>query len=142
MSEIVLKGHKAAKGKAEGEALVSDKPFCFLYQVDTKTGVVVEKNNPWEGISLAGKILVYPIEKGSTASCYVLYEMARCGTQPKGIINLTADPIIVVGAIMSNIPMVYKLDTNPIELIKTGDYVELDADNGIVRVRSQKSAST
>jgi len=136
MGEIVLKGHKAAKGKAEGEALVSDKPFCFLFQVDTKTGVVIQKNNDWEGISLAGKILVFPVGKGSTATSYVLYEMARRGTQPKGIINLIADPVIVAGAILSNIPMVHKLDGNPIELIKTGDYVELDADNGIVRVRS------
>ena len=136
MGEIILKGHKAAKGKAEGEALVSDKPFCFLFQVDTKTGVVIQKNNDWEGISLAGKILVFPVGKGSTATSYVLYEMARRGTQPKGIINLIADPVVVAGAILSNIPMVHKFDSNPIELIKTGDYVELDADSGIVRVRS------
>ena len=136
MGEIILKGHKAAKGKAEGEALVSDKPFCFLFQVDTKTGVVIQKNNDWEGISLAGKILVFPVGKGSTATSYVLYEMARRGTQPKGIINLIADPVVVAGAILSNIPMVHKLDSNPIELIKTGDYVELDADNGIVRVKN------
>ena len=136
MGEIILKGHKAAKGKAEGEALVSDKPFCFLFQVDTKTGVVIQKNNDWEGISLAGKILVFPVGKGSTATSYVLYEMARRGTQPKGIINLIADPVVVAGAILSNIPMVHKLDRNPIELIKTGDHVELDADNGIIRVRS------
>ena len=136
MGETILKGHKAAKGKAEGEALVSDKPFCFLFQVDTKTGVVIQKNNDWEGISLAGKILVFPVGKGSTATSYVLYEMARRGTQPKGIINLIADPVVVAGAILSDIPMVHKLDSNPIELIKTGDYVELDADNGIVRVKN------
>jgi len=141
MGEIILKGHKAAKGKAEGEALVSDKPFCFLFQVDTKTGVVIQKGNDWEGVSLAGKILVFPIGKGSTASSYVLYEMVRRGTQPKGIINLKADPVIVVGALLSNIPMVDKLDGDPVELIKTGDWVEIDADNGIVKVRSRESVS-
>ena len=137
MSEIILKGHKAAKGKAEGEALVSDKPFCFLFQVDTKTGVVIQRDHDWEGVSLSGKILVFPQGKGSTSNSYVLYEMARCGSQPKGIINLYADPVVVVGAILCNIPMVYKLDGNPVELIKTGDHVELDGDNGIVKVRSQ-----
>ena len=131
MGEIILKGHKAAKGKAEGEALVSDKPFCFLFQVDTKTGVVIQKGNDWEGVSLAGKILVFPIGKGSTASSYVLYEMVRRGTQPKGIINLIADPVV----------MVDKLDGDPVELIKTGDWVEIDADNGIVKVRSRESVS-
>ena len=139
MSEIILRGRRAAKGKAEGEALVSDKPFCFLFQVDTKTGVVIQKGNDWEGISLAGKILVYPLGKGSTATSFVLYEMARQGTAPKGIINLRADPVLVAGAILSEIPMVFNLDGNPIELIKNGDHVEIDADNGIVKIRSQEA---
>ena len=137
MREIILKGHKAAKGKAEGEALVSDKPFCFLFQVDTKTGIVIQRNSDWEGINLSGKILVYPMGKGSTATSYVIYEMARCGTKPAGIVNIIADPVTVAGALLSGIPMVHSLDGNPVGLIKTGDYVELDADNGIVRVKSE-----
>lgn len=134
-TETIIKGHKAAKGKAAGEALVSDKPFCFLFQVDTKTGVVIQKGNDWEGISLKDRVLVFPRGKGSTASCYVLYEMARRGTHPAGIINLTADPVLVTGAIISNIPMIDQPDKNPIELIKTGDHVEVDADTGTIRVR-------
>jgi len=134
MAEIILKGHKIAKGKAEGEALVSHEPISFLGGVDPKTGVVIEKNHELEGVNIAGKILVFPLEKGSTGGSYTLYEMTRCKTQPKGIINLRADPIVTVGAIISNIPMVDRLDGNPIELIKTGDYVELDADSGILKV--------
>lgn len=138
MSDIVLKGHKVAKGKAEGEALVAHQPFCFLHQVDMTTGVVIQKGNEWEGTSLAGRILVFPMGKGSTASSSVLLELTRLGIQPKGIVNISADPVLVVGAIISNIPMVDKLDGNPVELIKTGDWVELDADNGTVRVRSRQ----
>jgi predicted aconitase with swiveling domain len=140
MREFILQGHKVAKGKAEGEALVSRQPFHFLHQVDTKTGVVIGKDNDWKDISITGKILVFPLGRGSTACAYVLYEMARNGTQPKGIINLRADPVLAVGAIISNIPMIDKLDGNPIELIKTGDDVELDADSGMVRVRSRESS--
>jgi len=134
MAEIILKGHKITKGKAEGEALVSHEPISFLGGVDPKTGVVIEKNHELEGVNIAGKILVFPLEKGSTGGSYILYEMTRCKTQPKGIINLRADPIVTIGAIISNIPMVDRLDGNPIELIKTGDYVELDADSGILKV--------
>ena len=47
---------------------------------------------------------------------------------------MRADPVVALGAIVSNIPMVDKLDSNPLELIKTGDYVKLDADRGIVKV--------
>ena len=135
MAEIILKGHKVAKGKAEGKALVSHEPMSFMGGVDPETGLVVDKGHELEGVSLAGKILVFPVEKGSTAGSAKLYEMVRCKTAPKGIINLRAKSIVAVGAIISNIPMVDRLDGNPLELIKTGDYVELDADNGIVKVK-------
>ncbi len=135
MDEIILKGHKVSKGKTEGEALVSNEPISFLGGVNSETGLIVEKNHELEGISITGKILVFPIGKGSTLGSYRLYEMVRYKTQPKGIINLRADPVVAVGAIISNIPMIDKLDRNPLELIKTGDYVELDADKGIVKIK-------
>lgn len=136
MAELVLKGHKVAKGKAEGEALVSHEPISFLGGVNPETGVIVEKNHMLEGSNITGKILVFPLEKGSAAGSFVLYEMARNETAPKGIINLRADPVITVGAIISNIPMIDRLDGDPMKLIKTGDHVELDADRGVVKVKT------
>ena len=136
MREIILKGHRVAKGRAQGEALVSHEPISFLVGVDSETGLIIEKNHELEGVSVTGKILVFPVGKGSTLGSYRLYEMVRCKTQPKGIINVRADPVITVGAIISNIPMVDNLDGNPMKLIKTGDYVQLDADRGIVKIRA------
>ena len=136
LREIVLKGHKVSKGKSEGEALITNEPISFWGSVNSETGLIIEKNHELEGVSITGKILVYPVGKGSTLGSYRLYEMVRNKTQPKGIINLRADPVVAVGAIISNIPMVDKLDGNPLELIKTGDYVELDADKGIVKIRA------
>ena len=141
MTEVILKGHKVAKGKAEGEALVSHEPITFTTGVDIETGVVTAKNHELEGVSVAGKILVFPVGKGSTAGSFCLYDAVGYKTAPKGIINLRADPIVAVGAIISNIPMVDRLDGNPIELIKTGDYVELDADRGIVKVTKTPSTT-
>ena len=136
MSEIILKGHKVAKGKAEGEALVSHEPISFMGGVNPETGVIIDKGHELEGISVTGKILVFPVGKGSSVGSYRLYEMMRCKTAPKGIINSRADPVVTVGAIFSNIPMVDRLDGNPLELIRTGDHVELDADQGIVRIEA------
>jgi len=136
MDEIILKGHKVAKGKAEGEALVSHQPISFLGGVEPETGVIVDKDNEIKGANMKGKILVFPVGKGSSVGSYRIYEMVRCKTAPKGIINLRADPVIAIGAIFSDIPMVDKLDGNPLELIKTGDHVELDADQGIVKIRT------
>lgn len=125
------------KGKAEGEALVTREPISFYQGINPETGVVIEKNHELEGTNISGKILVFPMEKGSSAGAFHLYEMVKCKTAPKGIINLKADPIIALGAIISNIPMVDRLDGNPLELIKTGDHVCLDADNAIVKIRSK-----
>ena len=140
MAEIIIKGHKVAKGKAQGEALVSQSPISFLGGIDPETGVIVEKGHELEGETISGSILVFPIGKGSTGGSYKLYELACSQKAPKAIINLRADPIIAIGAIMGNIPMVDKLEQNPLEVIKTGDLVEVDADRGIVRLKSKHSS--
>ncbi len=135
MTEIILKGRRVAKGKGEGEALVSHTPISFLHGVNTQTGLIMEKNHELEGVSIAGKILVFPVEKGSTSGSFQLYETVRCKTAPKGIVNQRAGPVLAVGAIISNIPLVDKLDQDPIQVIKTGDWVEVDGNLGIVKVR-------
>ncbi len=137
MAEIILKGHKVVKGKTEGEALVSHEPIGFVTGVNPETGLIVEKNHELEGASVTGKILVFPTGKGSTGGSFVLYEMVRCKTAPKGIINLRAEPVVTTGAVIGNIPLVDRLEGNPLELIETGDYVELDADNGLVKLRKK-----
>ena len=135
MSEIILKGHKVAKGKAEGEALVSKSPISFMGGVNPETGVVVEKGHELEGVCIADKIFVFPYGKGSTAGSYQLYELTYTKKAPKALVNLRADPIVVTGAIMGNIPMIDRVEPNPLEVIKTGDIVEVNADQGIVRVK-------
>jgi predicted aconitase with swiveling domain len=67
MKEIILKGHKVAKGRARGEALVSKTAISFLGSVNPETGMVVEEGHELNGISIADKILIFPIGKGSQA---------------------------------------------------------------------------
>ena len=135
MEEVILKGHKISKGKAEGEALVSQQPIAFYGGVNPETGLVSDKNHELGGKSVMGKILIFPVAKGSAGASYQLSKMVSHKTEPKGIINQRADPILAVSAIIANIPMVAGLDGDPLKLIKTGDHVILDADNGIVRFR-------
>ena len=137
MPEIILKGHKVAKGKAQGKALVSRCPISFFGGVNLETGVIVEKGHDLEGISISDSILIFPTGKGSTAGSYQLYELTCSKKAPKAIINIRADPVVVIGAIIGNIPMVDRLDPNPLEAIKTGDLVKVDANQGIVTVRSK-----
>jgi hypothetical protein len=139
MTEIILKGHKVAKGKAQGEALVSKSPISFLGGVNSDTGIIVEQGHELEGMSVADKILIFPIGKGSTGGSYKIYELACNNKAPRAIINLRADPVVAVGAIMGSIPMMDIPEEDPFEIIKTGDFVEVDADQGLVRVRSKSS---
>ena len=125
-----LTGRVIKDGHAAGEALVSPVPIGFLGGVDPVTGVVIEQGHPLHGQSVAGKVLVFPTGKGSTVGSYTLYRLARAGMAPCGIINAESEPIVAVGAIISDIPMVDQIDVG---LIRTGDWVEIDGERIAVR---------
>ena len=118
-----LKGRIIYKGKAEGEALVTEMPISFYGGVDPNTGVVMEKGHQFNGQSVKGKILVFPQGKGSTVGSYTLYRMKKNGTAPAGMINKECETIVAVGAIISEIPLVDKVD---ICKIKTGSKIRVE----------------
>jgi predicted aconitase with swiveling domain len=132
--KIMLRGRKVIGGSAEGEAVVTKEPVSFLGGVNPDKGVVVERGHELEGQSITGKIFVFPHGKGSTAGPYIIYAMAKRKTGPVAMINVEAEPIIAVGAAMGNIPLVDRLDKNPLEAIATGDHVRIDGDQGIVEI--------
>ncbi len=115
-------GRVIKAGEAEGIALVSPEPIGFLGGVDGETGVVTEQGHPLEGQSVAGRVLVFPTGKGSTVGSYVLYQLAVNGVAPAAILNAESEPIVAVGAIIGEIPMV---DRVPVEQIETGDWVRV-----------------
>ena len=120
-----LKGRIIFKGKAEGEALVTEMPISFYGGVDPNTGVVIEKGHQLNGQSVKGKILVFPQGKGSTVGSYTLYRMKKNGVAPAGMINKECETIIAVGAIISEITTIDKVD---ISKIKTGNKVSIEND--------------
>ncbi|MFC1990813.1 aconitase X swivel domain-containing protein [Chloroflexota bacterium] len=138
MGSITLKAKGAIEGIAEGEALVSPGMICFCFDVDIGSGIIHDPRSSVMGQSLAGKILVFPMSRGSTASPYGLYLLYRAGRAPKAIISVESDPMSVTGAIISHIPMVYNLDQNPIDVIETGDYVQVDGNKGEVVVTKKR----
>ena len=120
-----LKGRIIYKGKPQGEALVTEMPISFYGGVDPNTGVVIEKGHQLNGQSVKGKILVFPQGKGSTVGSYTLYRMKKNGVAPVGMINKECETIIAVGAIISEIPTIDKVD---ISKIKTGNKVSIEND--------------
>jgi predicted aconitase with swiveling domain len=135
MRELVLKGRAIVEGCCRGEALVSLKPLSFLGGVDPANGVIVDKEHDLYGESVKGKILCFPHGHGSTVGSYVIYALAKKGFAPKAIVNKKIDPVIVVGAVIAEIPMIAEVD---IQQIATGDIVDVDACSGVVKILKGK----
>jgi len=141
--QIVIKGRKVVKGIAEGEALVSNHMISFLGTIDKNTGVVVETEHDLIGKCVAGKILVYPSGKGSIGSSFRLYDLASRGLGPAGIINYKADSVTVGAAVIAEIPLIDSLSKDSLATIKTGDFVKMNGNKGIVEIiRSKKDATS
>jgi predicted aconitase with swiveling domain len=98
-------------------------PISFYGGVDPNTGIVTEKGHQLNGQTVKGKILVFPQGKGSTVGSYTLYRMKKNGVAPAGMINKECETIIAVGAIISEIPCIDKIDVSK---IKTGDEVSIE----------------
>jgi uncharacterized protein len=113
-----LTGRTIAKGNVEGEILYTDEGISFFGGVDPDTGKVAEKGHPLEGVCITGKILVFPQGKGSTVGSYALYRMKKQGTAPIALVNADCETIVAVGAIISEIPCIDKIDISQLKEIK------------------------
>jgi uncharacterized protein len=118
-----LKGRIIYKGKAQGQALVTLMPISFYGGVDPNTGVIIEKGHDLQGQSVKDVVLVFPQGKGSTVGSYTLYRMKKNGVAPAAMINKETETIVAVGAIISEIPFVDKIDTTKIH---TGQKITIE----------------
>ena len=131
MKTFEMKGRKIVEGVVEGEALVTKETLSFMGSINPKTGFIIEKGHEIEGQCMKGKIFVFPSAKGSTGGSYMLYEVVKNGVGPIGIVNIEAESVVVIGAIVAELPMIDQIDISQIE---TGDYIYLDATNGIAKI--------
>lgn len=125
-----MKGRIIKKGHATGEALATTEAMGWLGCVDAETGMVIEKGHQLEGKSIAGKVLVFTTGKGSTVGSYTIYALKKNGVAPAALVCEESEPIVAVGAIISDIPMVDKID---ISKIKTGDLIEVSGNEVAVK---------
>ncbi len=119
-------------GVASGPALVTSQPICFWGGLDPKTGMITERDHELKGQSVAGTVFVFPTGKGSSTTSAILLESVRCGTAPAAIVNLKTEPVLVIGAIIAEklygrvIPIVDTPERDPIKVIKSGDWIEVN----------------
>lgn len=133
---MLFHGRGISRGRGSGEILVSPAPISFLSGVNPDTGVVVERGHPLEGESISGKVLAFGHGKGSTVGSYVLYALRRNGKAPAAIINTRADPIIAVGAIIGNIPMVDQPEVDILRF-RNGTPATVDGTSGSIEYEGE-----
>jgi len=107
--------------------------MSFLGGVDTRTGKILDPECESHGLSISGSIFSFPFGKGSTVGSYAMYQLKLNGLAPAGIVNGTAEPIIATGAIISDIPMIDGVESS---LMRTGDEVGLNADDGVLELEN------
>ena len=118
------------KGRGGGKVLKSPKPISFLGDINPSTGVISDPENPCYGMSVKGRVLIFPHGRGSTVGSYVLYRMKVEGTAPSALVSISSEPIVVVGAIMAGIPYLEGLNKDVFFKIPQNTYAIVNADEG------------
>ena len=131
---IVIRGRKVVPGVAEGEALVTNEPISGWGGVDPRNGTVIETRHELRGQSFAGKVLVFPGAKGSSGWSAQFHVARLMGTAPAAWLFNQMTTKVALGTVVSHAPAMTDFDRDPLTLIRTGDWVKVDADNGVVTI--------
>ncbi len=124
----MIRGRGLSPGKATSEVLICDQYISPLGEI-SREGIIT--SGPCENASLSGKIFAFRRGRGSTVGSYTFLELKSRKLAPAGIINESAEQMVVTGAIISEIPMVDKI---PLDIFSKGDIVTIDGDNGEVSI--------
>ncbi len=133
----IIKAKPVTKGIAEGEAIVSRMAISFTGGMDPDTGIIREPGHDLEGKSVAGKILVFPTGKGSTTGSWQFYAAYKRENAPKGMINISAEGVVTVSAIITDTPFVHSPEEDVLKMIEDGDFVRINGDKGHIEIRKR-----
>lgn len=131
---IELLGRGIVPGVTEAEALVTRDPISGFGGIDVATGTVIEPRHELFGVCFTGKVLVFPGAKGSSGWSGFFQSTRLMGTAPAAMVFNVVTTKAVLGAIVTRIPTVVEASPNPLDVIRTGDLLRVDGDNGVVTV--------
>jgi predicted aconitase with swiveling domain len=137
---VVLTGRGLVGGVAEGEALVTREAISGWGGVEPRKGRVIESRHELVGQSFAGKVLVFRGAKGSSGWSGMFHMSRLMGSAPAAMVFTTMNTKIALGVVVTHVPAITDLDGDPFELIRTGDWVRVDADRGVLTVTRRRGA--
>ncbi len=134
----IFKAKEIVSGECFGEPFIVEHKISFFGEVDPSKGII----KGYDG-SFKNKVLLIPGTRGSTVGSYIIYALKEYNTAPKCIIAGEAEPILIVGCILSNIPLLEVTDFNGlINCIRSDNgYVIYRRDLGGVVVEKRHSNS-
>jgi len=133
---VILRGRKVFGGVAEGEAMVSTDTISGWGGINPMTGTIIESRHPLKGVSFANKILVFPGAKGSSGWSGMFHMAKLRGAAPSAMLFNIMTTKAALGAVVMRVPTLTELDQDPLDIIKTGDWVRVDGDAGTVEIWS------
>ena len=131
---ITIRGRCVVPGVAEAEALVTCDPISGWGGVDPRTGTVVETRHELVGQSFAGKVLVFPGAKGSSGWSAQFHVARAMGMAPAAWLFNQMSTKVALGTVVSHAPAMTDFDQDPLQVIRTGDWVRVDATAGLVTI--------
>jgi hypothetical protein len=130
-----LKCHKGIGKKVQGEALVASDNFSARYDLDRVKGIFSRPAHQLVGESYVDKVLVFNTSKGGVASAWMLHEMKSRDMAPKAILFNNTNTILAQGAALADLSLCDRFEDGDITtLIKSGDEVVVDPENGMVTI--------
>jgi predicted aconitase with swiveling domain len=131
---IILHGRKVVGGCTEGEALVTRDTISGWGGVNPMSGTVIETRHELRGQSFKDKVLVFPGAKGSSGWSAVFHMTRLTGSAPKALLFNEMTTKVALGAVVLRVPALTDFDQDPLTVIRTGDWIRIDADRGRVEV--------
>jgi len=130
----VFYGRGIVDGVAVGRILISEQPISFYGGVDPNTGVIKERKHPLQNKSIKNRILFFPYGKGSTVGSYVIFSLAKNSSAPRAIINIESEQIVIIGCMITNIPLIDKVDKVFLKIVENNDIIKVIVKNGIGKI--------
>jgi hypothetical protein len=134
MSQFVVKTQRGVGPTIRGIAAVSVDPFSPRYDLNRDTGVITRNGHSLNGLSIKGRILLFPSAKGGVAAGWAYFDLRTRNLAPLAFIFQTVNSVMVQGAVMAGIPILDGISVDDYQKIKTGDELEVDGSHGIIRV--------
>ncbi len=131
---IVIRGRKVVGGVAEGEAIMTHDTISGWGGIDSSTGTIIERRHEIVGQSFKDKVLVFPGAKGSSGYSHYFHLARVAGAAPKAMLFTKMTTKAALGAVVTRVPAMTDFEVDPLTVIRTGDWVKVDADRGVVEI--------